>query len=104
MGRLLPAAAMSDAGAFVVTWSSAPDGNQVGVFGRRFSAAGVALGAEFQIITYTTGLQSEPAVASEADGDFIVVWQGPGASDPYGARSPMVCCCCASASAAAVRR
>jgi hypothetical protein len=66
----------SDAqGNFVVVWRSFPqDGSNVGVFGQRFDAAGAALGAEFQVNTYTTGYQGTPAVAAGAGGAFVVVW------------------------------
>src|SRR5687767_635397 len=30
---------------------------------------------EFQVNTYTSGPQRYPAVAMDADGDFVVVWQ-----------------------------
>jgi hypothetical protein len=33
-----------------------------------------AVGSEFQVNTYATGWQHEPAVAVDADGDFVVVW------------------------------
>jgi hypothetical protein len=32
-------------------------------------------GGEFQVNTYTTGSQSDPAVAAAADGAFVVVWE-----------------------------
>lgn len=36
------------------------------------------LGSEFQINTYTTASQTEPAVAARVNGDFVVVWQSVG--------------------------
>src|SRR5262245_49873049 len=33
-------------------------------------------GPEIQVNTYTTGNQDAPAVASDASGDFVVVWRG----------------------------
>jgi len=70
------AAVASDAnGNFVVVWrSDTQDGNIGGVFGRRFDAAGAPLGGEFRVNTYTTGYQGGPAVASEGNGNFVVVW------------------------------
>ncbi len=50
------------------------DGDQYGVFGRRFDSAGGRLGVELQIDTYTTGFQWQPDVAIEDNGDFVVVW------------------------------
>ncbi len=39
-------------------------------------------GAEFQVNTYTTDQQEDPAVAVDADGDFVVVWHSYMAGDP----------------------
>ena len=71
-------------GDFVVVWqsdgSSAGDTSDESIQGQRFSAAGVAQGAQFQVNAYTTGAQSVPAVASDPDGDFVVVWRSDGSS------------------------
>ena len=48
------------------------------MFARRFSAAGVPLGAVFQVNTYTTSFQFFARLASDADGDFVVVWESYG--------------------------
>jgi len=40
--------------------------------------APVPVGGEFQVNTYTTFNQSAPSVAADVDGDFVVVWTGPG--------------------------
>ena len=49
-----PAAAMDGAGDFVLSWTSyGQDGSHGGVFARRFTAAGAALGDEFQVNQYT---------------------------------------------------
>jgi hypothetical protein len=62
-------------GNFVVAWRSFPqDGSNIGVFGQRYSAAGTALGAEFQVNSFTTGYQGYPAVAVGAAGAFVVAW------------------------------
>ena len=55
--------------------SGGPTGDHRGIFGQRFASDGTALGTEFQVNTYTstTSLQS-PAVAADADGDFVVAW------------------------------
>ncbi|MDH3911344.1 MAG: hypothetical protein OEU09_08610, partial [Rhodospirillales bacterium] len=75
----LPAVAMDADGDFVVTWNSRyQDGDSWGVFAQRFDAAGVAQGAEFQVNTYASWFQAIPAVAMDADGDFVVSWQSDG--------------------------
>src|SRR5437773_1432968 len=51
-------------GNFVVAWMSiGQDGSSAGVFGQRYAASGAPLGPEFRVNTYTTGIQSGPAVA-----------------------------------------
>jgi hypothetical protein len=84
-GQGRPAVAMTADGDFVAVWSSdGQDGSLDGIFGQRFDAMGTTVGPEFQVNTHTTGTQRAPAVAVDADGDFVVVWQsvgGPG-TDP----------------------
>ncbi len=72
-----PALAIDAAGNFVVVWQSAQaqDGSEYGVFGQRFANTGARVGTEFQVNTYTTYSQKQPAVASDATGNFTVVWQ-----------------------------
>ncbi|MBP9146485.1 MAG: hypothetical protein KBI44_18540 [Thermoanaerobaculia bacterium] len=71
-------------GDFVVVWSS--DGSSGGdtsnssVQGQRYTADGAALGGQFQVNTYTTSIQFNPSVASDAEGDFVVVWASYGSS------------------------
>jgi hypothetical protein len=70
-----PAVWMDDDGDFVVVWQSDyQDGDDLGIFARRFTSAGAALAVEFQVNTYTAYSQERPAVALDADGDFVVVW------------------------------
>ena len=84
-----PAIAVEADGDFVVTWTDAFDGYGVGVFGHRFNSAGVRQGLQFQVNTYTARGQHRSSVASESNGDFVVVWQsfhqdGPGTTGFYG--------------------
>ncbi|MDH3969485.1 MAG: FG-GAP-like repeat-containing protein [Rhodospirillales bacterium] len=81
--QLLPTVALDADGDFVVAWTdySGQDGSLYGVFAQRFSAAGVAQGPEFQVNSFTTGFQGDPAVAMDADGDFIVAWTDYGGQD-----------------------
>ena len=60
-------------GRFVVAWESGniiglptQDGNNYGVYGRRYDAAGNALGGEVQINVYTTDHQHTPTVTGPA--------------------------------------
>jgi hypothetical protein len=61
-------------GNFVVTWWGLGEGDDYGSFAQRFSASGARRGAEFQVNTYTTGLQLLSTVASDSVGNFVVVW------------------------------
>jgi len=70
-----PAVAADSAGNFLVAWQSLfQDGSGRGIFGRRYNSAGVAMGSEFQVNSYTTGDQVYPSVASDGTGDMVVVW------------------------------
>jgi hypothetical protein len=74
-----PAVSSAANGNFVVAWQShGQDGSGYGVFGQRFNAAGLPQGSEFQVNSYTTGWQYGPAVASDANGSFVVVWHSYG--------------------------
>jgi hypothetical protein len=62
-------------GGFVVVWqSNLQDGDDYGLFGRRFDSSGAVLGGEFAVNLGTTGNQFLGAVDMEPDGDFVVVW------------------------------
>jgi hypothetical protein len=81
--KLYPVAAMADDGDFVVAWwdNSGRDGDQGGVFARRFDGDGDALGADFQVNTYTPGVQWLPGAAMTAEGDFVIAWSTTGQPD-----------------------
>jgi hypothetical protein len=71
-----PAIASDPLGNFVVLWEGdAQDGSSFGVFGQRFASTGAPLGVEFRVNSFTTSYQGNPAVASSASGDFVVVWE-----------------------------
>jgi hypothetical protein len=71
-----PAVAMNGDGDFVVAWTSrGQDGVPFSVFAQRFSAAGSPLGGELQVESDLSGIRVLPAIAADADGDFVVVWQ-----------------------------
>ncbi len=78
----LPDLAMDADGNFVVVWESAgsygSDTSESSIQGQRFTRDGSAAGGEFQVNTYTTGVQRGQSVAMDADGDFVVVWMSKG--------------------------
>jgi hypothetical protein len=67
---------MDASGNFVVAWQSfEQDGNDYGIYARMYDSSGNPLGPEFQVNTYTNGLQEYPSVAMEANGNFVIAWQ-----------------------------
>ncbi|MEZ6135354.1 MAG: LamG-like jellyroll fold domain-containing protein [Pirellulaceae bacterium] len=70
-------------GNFVATWMNS-DGNGEGIFARRFSSSGTALGNEFQVNTWTSGDQGSPNVSVDDDGDFVITWHDASGHDGTG--------------------
>jgi hypothetical protein len=70
-----PSVASSSTGAFVVVWQSANEifGYPVSIYARRYSSAGAPQGSEF-LVSGSTAFLRNPAVSSDAAGDFVVVW------------------------------
>jgi hypothetical protein len=77
-----PVIARSAAGDFVVVWASqgspGTDTSGYSIQGQRYDANGGPAGAQFEVNTYTTGLQLSPSVARGPDGGALVVWQSQG--------------------------
>jgi hypothetical protein len=68
-------AVMDAQGHFVVTWTSTfQDGSDLGVFARAFDPNGAPQGNEFQLNTFTPGLQAVSAIAGQPGGRFVVSW------------------------------
>lgn len=68
-------------GDFVIAWQSqgpAQDGSDSGVYVQQYNADGSFLGAETRVNTYTTSGQSNPTVAMDAQGEFVVAWTSTG--------------------------
>jgi hypothetical protein len=72
---IVPAVATDSDGDFIVTWSGRQPSGYEAVFARRFSSVGLPLTDELQINSYTLVWRPFPEVASEPDGDFVVVWK-----------------------------
>jgi predicted outer membrane repeat protein len=72
-----PALAIRSGGTFVIAWTSDDglDGDKSGIFAQRYAADGTALGGEFQVNSHTSESQSRPAMAFDATGELVVVWQ-----------------------------
>lgn len=79
-----PAVARDPVGSFVATWFRFRDGG-TGIFGRRYSAAGLPLGVEFRVDAGAGSADYYSDVGMDRTGQFTVVWSGaPG--DGYGNR------------------
>jgi hypothetical protein len=69
-------------GDFVVAWqATGADGSGNAVMARRYAKDGQALSGEFRVNVYTIGSQQYPAIASDAPGNFAVVWSSATAQD-----------------------
>jgi hypothetical protein len=82
------AVAMDADGDFVVVWSSvgSVDNDNAGLSlqAQRYDSLGAAQGVQFQVNSYTTGDQYNPAVEMDADGDFVVLWNSYGSAGTDG--------------------
>ncbi|MBT9546423.1 MAG: hypothetical protein IV090_13625 [Candidatus Sericytochromatia bacterium] len=66
---------LSADGRFVVSWeSSGQDGSDTGVYAQRYAADGSAQGLEFRVNTTSANSQSDPSIAMDSQGNFVVTW------------------------------
>lgn len=60
---------------YMITWTSmGQDGSREGVYGQFVHNDGSLVGSEFLVNTTTIGQQMQPAVASDGENQFLVVW------------------------------
>lgn len=78
--QAFPSVAAGADGEFVVVWqsigSSGGDTSNYSVQGQRFAANGLSVNDQFQVNTHTQFFQGAPRVASDQNGNFVVVWHG----------------------------
>ena len=83
-GQSYSAVAKDANGDFAVTWtsngSSETDTDKLSIQAQRYNSIGVAQGKQYQVNTFTTGRQTAPEIAMDADGDFAVAWSSYGSS------------------------
>jgi hypothetical protein len=74
------AVATDAVGDFVVIYSSQGQNGpgSTGIYGQRFDATKAPLGQEFQVNTWTKGAVTDPALAMDSAGDFVVTWSAYG--------------------------
>jgi hypothetical protein len=70
-----PSVATDVEGNVVVAWQCRGDGNEAGVFGRRYDSQGNAQGDAFQINSFTTAAQRYPSIAATDVSQFVVAWE-----------------------------
>ena len=79
-----PAIGPDGDGGFVVAWmsyaSSGTDTDAWSIHAQRYAADGSPTGGQFQVNSYTTGGQYNPAVGSDGGDGFVVVWESYGSS------------------------
>src|SRR5262245_58504950 len=74
--QMFSAVALDADGDCVVVWQSKEqDGDGEGVYGQRYNSAGTPQGEEFLVNTVTVSHQDGPAVAMDANGNFVIAWQ-----------------------------
>jgi len=78
--------AMSNSGNMVIAWeSSGQDLGLEGIYAQRYDVFGNPIGNEFWVNSSSMGEQEKPAVAMDAMGNFVIVWQSNGQDgDGYG--------------------
>jgi len=70
-------------GGYVIVWHGQSDGDQDGLSGQIFDAAGAKVGGEFRINGTLTGDQDFASVAALTDGGFVVTWEATNAGAQY---------------------
>ena len=81
--QMVPSILITMPSQLVVVWRSDGQSGAYDIFGRRVGQSG-AVGAEFQINAYTSGIQTNPALTAAPDGGFVVAWQSTHDSDSVG--------------------
>ena len=76
------AVAMHSDDSFVVTWRKTV--LDEGVYARRYDSSGTPLSSEAVVNTSTVFNQTNPSIAMDSSGDYIIVWEGFGSGDNSG--------------------
>ncbi|NOK59378.1 MAG: hypothetical protein GFH27_549283n162 [Chloroflexi bacterium AL-W] len=74
-----PAISVNVNGDFAMTWESAgQDGDDTGIYARRFTADGMPATEEVAVNTTTVDSQRAPGIVLNGDGSFVVAWTSVG--------------------------
>lgn len=77
-----PAVAMDGSGNFVVTYDGQGAGDTSGIFTQAYLANGTAQGGVVLVNSTTTNTQSNPTIAMNASGNYVVAWTDQSGSQP----------------------
>jgi len=72
--QITPSLGMSAAGEFTVTWASNGQGSSYDVYAQRYKVDGKASGSEFRVNQTRKNAQTNPAIGTALNGDFVVGW------------------------------
>lgn len=73
--QMYPSVAVAKNGRFVIAWvSEKQDKSDYGIYAQRFNKIGIPLGSEFRVNTYTKKSQSNPDIAMDLKGNFVITW------------------------------
>ncbi len=79
-----PEVAVDHDGGFLVVYSRFNGSTRGDIQGRRFTSTGAPIGEELTINSTTVGSQLRPDVATDSNGDFVVVWNSTDDQDGSG--------------------
>ncbi len=77
-----PSIAMDSSGNFIITWIDKP--GTYDIYAQRFDSTGNAISGQFVVNSSIAGDQYRSSVSSASDGEFVIVWHGPGEGDGSG--------------------
>ena len=69
-----PTVAMDADGDFVVAWEHRQTDLTYDIYAQRFNAAGAPQGVEFRANSFISSNQTDPSVAIDASGNFVITW------------------------------
>lgn len=73
--QAVPAVAATPDGRLFFAWTAEnQDGSGLGIYARRFDAAGTPAGGEFRVNSYTFADQRTPSIGADGSGNFVVIW------------------------------
>ncbi|MCJ7581522.1 MAG: hypothetical protein MUP98_13430 [Candidatus Aminicenantes bacterium] len=69
-----PKIAVGPDGNFIITWVHY-EANSAEIYAKMYDTNTIPLGEEFQVNDYSTGLQGNPDIALDSEGNFVITWQ-----------------------------